>query len=297
MRSKRAQGTIDILREHGPLDIDALGRRLALTGATTARDPVKAALDAVSIERRAFQLTDGRWLDRVAALEGAMLLHRVTHLERWRSAIRMDPDLSVLAHLVVSPSPWSDADLPGVVSLGWVRDRRLDRHHAAPDRFLSIPYALARSLPTGGMVRVVVAEGSLTFEPVPGWQHPGDMSYPEVEAVVCDLVDVDPTLEPLGPIQIHRLVLELSGRAPDALRSLREPIGAMLHRSGLVTHRELVGVPTTDWDRYEHREEALHWAEQAAWRDERDRLDPDSDEWEGWPGSLMMDEVLLDRPA
>lgn len=292
MRSRRAQGTIDILREHGPLAIEELGRRLALIGATKARDPAKAALDAVSREPRAYQLMDGRWLDRVAALEGALLLHRITRLERWRTAIRMDPDLSVLARLVERPSWAWTGPLPGVIEFCWVRDRRLDRRHAAPDRFLAIPYALARSLRPGDMLRVLVAEGSLTFEPLVGWQHPGEMAYPEVEAVACDLIDADPTLDPLGPIEIQRLVLELVGRAPDALRSLREPIGAMLRRSGLATHREQVGTPTTNWDRFEYREEALRWAARHARQDAQGWLDDDPDDWDDEPA---MDDALLDQ--
>lgn len=292
MRSKRAQGTINVLREHGPLHIEELGRRLALIGATTARDPVRSALAAVSYERRAFQLMDGRWLDRVAALDGAMLLHRVSRLERRRAAIRMDPDLSVLSDLVGSPRTWGDIVLPGVVDLGWVRDRRLDRRHAAPDRFLAIPYALARSLQPGDILRAVVTEGSLAFEPLVGWQHPGEVAYPEVEAVACDLIDADPTLDPPEPIEIHRLVLELVGRAPDALRSLREPIGAMLRRSGLATHREQVGMPTTTWDRFEHREEALRWAARDAGQDAQGWLDDDPDDW---GDDLLIDEVLFDQ--
>lgn len=293
MRSKRAQGTIAILREHGPLDIGELGRRLALTGATTARNPVSSALAAVSIEPRAFQLLDGRWLDRVAALEGAMLLHRISRLERRRAAIRMDPDLSVLSHLVGSSQAWWDPVLPAVVEVGWLRDRRLDRRHAAPDRFLAIPYGLARSLQPGDMLRVVVTEGSLTFEPVPDWQHPGEVDYPEVEAVACDLLDVDDrTSDPPEPIAIQRLVLELVGREPDALRSLREPIGAMLRRSGLATHREQVGMPITSWDRYEYREEALHWAARDARLDDQGWLDDDPDDW---AGDLLLDETLLDH--
>lgn len=292
MRSKRSRAVITILREHGPLTIEELGRHLASSGATTARDPAKAALAAVAYQQRVCQLADGRWLDRLAALEDAVLLHRVTHLERHRSAIRMDPDLSVLSGLVKSPTVWWDTALPGTVILDWVRDRRLDRRHAAPDRFLAIPYGLARSLRPGDMIRAVVAEGSLTFEPVYGWQPPADMAYPEVEAVACELIDGGPSPDPMAPIEIDQFVFELVGRMPDVLCALREPIGAMLHRSGLATHREQVGVPTTPWDRYEHHEQAFQWAEREAWQDERDGSDHDPDDW---GADLMMDETLLDQ--
>jgi hypothetical protein len=299
MRSKRAQGTIDILREHGPLDIEELGRRLALIGATTARDPVKAALDAVSQEPRAFQLMDGRWLDRVAALGGAVLLHRVTRLERWRAAIRLDPDLSVLARLVERPSWAWTGPLSGVIEFGWVRDRRLDRHHAAPDRFLAIPFGLARSLRPGDMLRVVVAEGSLTFEPMTGWHDPGVVAYPELEAVASRLLDAGSLVDPTEPIRIDDLVLELAGCAPGLLSGLREPVGAMLHRVGLVTHREHVGTAATDWDAHERWEAAVDWAVREAWESERDRRDYDTPDWDGtvpdhWD-ELAMDDGLLDQ--
>jgi len=146
------------------------------------------------------------------------------------------------------------------------------------------------------MLRAVVAEGSLTFEPMRDWPHPGEVAYPEVEAVARDLLDVDP-LGAATPIEIHRLVFELAGRAPHALRSLCEPLGAMLHRVGLATHREQVGLPTTDWDRHEFREEAIHWAERELQRDDMDRFDHGSDRWLDAPGDLMMDDVLLDQPA
>lgn len=288
MSSKRAQGTVMILREHGPLTIDELGRRLALAGATTARDPVKAALDAVSVEPRAFQLRDGRWLDRVAALEGAVLLHRVTRLERWRAAIRLDPDLSVLARLVEHPSWRCTGALPGVIEFGWVRDRRLDRYHAAPDRFLAIPYELARSLRPGDVVRVIVAEGSLTFERMAAWQDPGAIDHPALESAACSLLGPRSRPDPTAPVRIDDLVFEAVGRAPDLLRDLREPLGAALHRVGLTTHREHVGTAATDWSAHERWEAAVDWAIREAWEAERDRRDydhpfdigPDPDDWD-----------------
>lgn len=302
MRTKRAQATMTILREDGPLAIEELGRRLALIGATKARDPARAALDVVRYEHRVIQLMDGRWLDRVAALDGAMLLHRVSGLERWRAAIRMDPDLSVLSSLVTSPSVWWNAALPGMASLGWVRDRRLDRRHAAPDRFLAVPYGLTRELAAGDMIRVVVGEGSLTFEPVPGWRDPGDVAYPEVEAVARTLLDDAPDDDDglAGPVGIDRLLFELLGRAPDALRSLREPVGAMLHRAGLATHRELIGTSTIDWDRFERSEAAVEWAFREAWEAERPRRDhepppesgPGPDDWVDDP---FVESSLLDQ--
>ncbi|MEZ4597625.1 MAG: hypothetical protein R3C32_12895 [Chloroflexota bacterium] len=85
-----------------------------------------------------------------------MPLHRVTRLERWRAAIRLTPTFRA-GRLVEHPS-WRCTALPGVIEFGWVRDRRLDRYHAAPDRFLAIPYELARSLRPGDVVRHVVAE-------------------------------------------------------------------------------------------------------------------------------------------
>lgn len=281
MRSKRAQGTITILHEHGPLTIDELGHRLSLIGATKARDPVKSALDAVSHEPRAYQLMDGRWIDRLVALRDAVLLHRVTHLELWRSAIRMDPDLSVLSSLVERPGRWWDAEVPGVVELGWVRDRRLDRHHAAPDRFLAMPYPLARSLRPGDMLRVMVQEGSLTFEPVHDWRDPGEVAYRELEAVACRLLDVAPHGDATEPLDIESLLLELVGRSPDALRTLREPVGAMLHRVGLVTHREHAGTMATDWDRHERWEAAVDMAIREAREAERGPRDYDPPDWDG----------------
>jgi hypothetical protein len=288
MPSKRVQGTIQILREHGPLAIEEVGRRLALAGATKARDPVRVALEVASLEPRAFRCMDGRWLDRVAALEGGVLLHRVTVLERRRAAIRMDPDLSVLSSLVRRPWGHWDGAADATVSLGWVRDRRLDRRHAAPDRFLAIPYALAREMCPGDMVRTIVTEGSLAVERAPRWRDPGDVGYPELEAVAGALLASGPGEDLAEPVAIEQLVFELLGRAPDALRALREPVGAMLHRVGLATHREDAGTAAMDWQRHERWQDAVVRAVDEAWeaRDERrghglgSDLDLDPDPWE-----------------
>ncbi len=93
------------------------------------------------------------------------------------------------------------------------------------------------------------------------------------------------------PVAIDELLFELLGRSPDALRSLREPVGAMLHRVGLATHREFVGVVTTDWAGHERWEAAAEWAIREAWANERDRwgCDPDPGlgldavDWEATP--------------
>lgn len=229
-----------------------------------------------------------------------MLFHRI-RLERWRAAIRMDPDLAVLSSLVPSPSVWRDAALPGMVELGWVRDRRLDRRHAAPDRFLAIPYGLARELRPGDMIRVVVGEGSLSFEPFPDWHDPGDVACPVLEAIAARLLDGDPSGAPTDPIDIEQLLFELVGQVPDALRALQEPVGAMLRRAGLATHREHVGTATTDWDRHERWEAAVGWAVRETWEADRDRRDheppleigPGPEDWEddGFVESRLLDQV------
>lgn len=259
MPSKRLQGAIDILREHGPLTVEELGPRLAAIGATTARDPVKAALQAVEREERFLRLTDGRWMELAAALEGASLPHRITRDERRRAALRMDPDLSVLGRAVgVHERWWSPPPLLYAhIVVGWVRDRRLDRRHAAPDRYLAIPYDLARSMQPGDMVRVRVTNGTLLVEPDPVWQDPDPVEHPEVEAAARRLLRSGRSDHPADPVRIDELLLEAVGDAPDLLRRLRAPVGTLLRHHDLVPHRDLVGTPSTDWS--EHDDGAAVW--------------------------------------
>ncbi len=277
MPSKRLQGAIEILREHGPLTVEELGPRMAAIGATKARDPIAAALDTVRYAPRFQELADGRWLERMSVLETAVLLHRVTREERRRSAIRMDPDLSVLDPLIGPRRWWREALVPAAVAVGWVRDRRLDRRHAAPDRFLGISYDLARSLEPGDTIRAIIREASLTFEPVPGWVDPGDVRYPELEAVAGRSLGLGPDAEPTTDTGIHRLLFELAGAHPGILAGLREPVGAMFRRACLSTHRERVGMPWADWADGEWQEAAIRMVddelrEETRRTEERDQM-------------------------
>jgi hypothetical protein len=83
-------------------------------------------------------------------------------------------------------------------------------------------------------------------------------------------------LDPEAPqAPIDRLLFEAVSRDPDLLRTARVPVGDLLRRCDLTTHRDLVGLPLTDWRRFDHR--AAVW-DLLPWEDRPDpwgRPDPD----------------------
>ena len=256
-----------MLREHGPLGIEELGRRMAEMGATRARDPLAAARDTVQYDRRLVGLRDGRWMDRVAALDGAVLTHRTTRHERRLGAVRFDPDLSVLG-TVVTAGEITCTDGPVSIVTGWTRDRRLPSGSMTPDRYLTVPYGLARRFRPGHLIAVVVSDGTLSIDLGPVASQ-GSMPDPDaLEAVATHLLGTHGLGDTADPVAIEDLLFEALGHHPDLLRAGAIPVGEMLRRCDLATNRDLVGVPLTDWNEYEYRSEVWRTVHDTRWRAE-----------------------------
>jgi len=180
------------------------------------------------------------------ALDGIVLPHRVLPQERERSCLRLDPDLTVLAPLVSSGALRSPAGDLRMVADG-IHDPALDASKAVPDRFLALPYGVARWLTPGTMVGVTVRGGSLELLRLDDPEPASAQTTAVLEGVAADLLSRPLRPYPHGPVAVDDLLLEAAAIAPGLLRGLTEPIGDTLRRCGLTTRRDLLGTPLTHW--------------------------------------------------
>jgi hypothetical protein len=245
-RLGQADAVIDILVERGPSTAEQVGPELAARGATRARDPIAIARGILGSHPGIVKLTDGRWIARAGVLDRAVLPHVVTEAERDRCCLRLDPDLSVLAPLVQIGAVRSAAGEVRVVA-DWIEDAALDPDQPAPDRFLALPYGVGRRLVPGTLVGVCVRGGSIDLRHLGPLAPSSSATVAVIEATAERLMarPRHPFREPT--LTVDALLTEASATTPSLLRELGEPIGALLQRCGLATHRNLVGHPMADW--------------------------------------------------
>jgi hypothetical protein len=255
------QSASSILSERGPLTLEELGEALRDVGATTSKNPTQTAKATVRYRRRFQQLEDGRWLDRVGALQSARLAHRLTEVERRVGALRVDPDFSLIAQLI------EDGTLAawprwGGIRVVWVRDASLDsRRRPVPDRFLSLPIGALDGHDAGSrlVLRVHADAAFLELEgPSVAWESSpasiGTIREVAGERLRDHFPDRVPYLwrEPAYE-RVDSFLFEALGRMPELLGRGAEPVGSLLRHAGLESHRDLVGVPGTLWARIDDR--------------------------------------------
>jgi hypothetical protein len=276
------RGAADVLGRRGPLSTEELGLEMVTVGATRSQNPSQAALQAVARSRRFYQLDDGRWLDRIAALRRGRLPHRITDLERRIEALRVDPDFSVVGDLVqhgiVQAWPgW------GAMRLVWLRDATLDaRYRPAPDRFLSLPIGAFDHIPRGSMAYLSIDKEVPVL--VMRAMQPVNEPSPETvrlfrEVASQRLRDDSPSVRDRWSVpaftRIDDLVFEALGRDSQALSRATTPIGEILREGALETYREFVGRPKTLWSRVD--------PQAAVWQ-LIDAEDVDALPWDDWDG-------------
>lgn len=261
MRGILERSASSILSERGPLTLDELGEALRDAGATKSKNPSQSARSALSFRSRFQQLDDGRWLDRVGALRGVRLAHQLTAVERRVGALRVDPDFTLIAHLVeeCTISAWHRW---GGIRVVWVRDTSLDaRGRPVPDRFLSLPIGALDGHAAGSRL-VLRVHADATFLELEGpsveWDiRPGSIAT--IREVAGDRIRDDfpdrfhdrwrePPYE-----RIDAFLFEALGRSPGLLGRGTEPVGSLLRHAGLEPHRDLVGLPGTLWARVDDR--------------------------------------------
>lgn len=294
MRGILEQSASSILSERGPLTLDELGAALRDAGATKSKNPSQAAKSAVAFRSRFQQLDDGRWLDRVGVLRRVRLAHRLTEVERRVSAIRVDPDFTLIAQLIEdgAVSAWPRW---GGIRVVWVRDSSLDtRRRPVPDRFLSLPIGALDGHEAGSRL-VLRVHGDAAFLELESASVAWDASPASIatirevagERLRDDFPDRLPYLwrDPAYE-RVDSLMFEALGRMPDLLGRGAEPVGSLLRHAGLEPHRDLVGLPGTLWARVDDRS--------AIWTtlDAQDTEELPFDELEG--ESNLMDSQGLD---
>lgn len=268
---------MEILRERGPSRVEDVGPELAARGGTKAKDPVASARDALRWGSHHVELVDGRWMALIWALDGVVLPHRVLPQERERSCLRLDPDLTVLAPLVWSGALRSPAGRLRIVADG-VEDPLLDPAKAVPDRFLALPYGVARQLVPGTMIGVAVRGGTLQIVPLGEPEPASAEAIAVLEEVAALLLDRPRRPYPRESATVDDLLLEAAALSPGLLRGLTEPIGDTLRRCGLDTRRDLLGTPLTDWE-WLHDGAAV-WRLVSRWDwEDGDPNAPDTTDW------------------
>lgn len=278
MASRRTGLVMEILRERGPSSAEDVGPELAARGGTKAKDPVASARDALRWGNGFAELLDGRWMALIWALDGVVLPHLVLPQERERSCLRLDPDLTVLAPLVWSGALRSPAGELRIVADG-IHDPLLDPAKAVPDRFLALPYGVARRLVPGTLIGVAVRGGTLDLVRLDD-PEPAPAETIAVLGEVAELLFSRPQRPyPHGPAAVDDLLLEAAALAPGLLRGLTEPIGDTLQRCGLDTRRDLLGTPHTEWEWLDHDAAVWHLVDRRDWEDGDPNAPPDATVW------------------
>lgn len=214
----RIADSVVALLADGPLDADRLGRELARTGATRARDAAQAARRAVRDDPRVLRLPDGRLASLAQALRALELTTVVDDEALAAGAVEIEPDLSPLALLGVEPS----LRLPAGARAG---DTVLVRIEDAMER------------------RVAV---SLVPTPPPRPEHERAL----VAAVAARLAP-DGATDPLaGPPITHvgTVAAEVAAAHPAVLRAPGRPLSRALADAGFEVHLGWVGRPGTAWE-------------------------------------------------
>lgn len=107
-----ADTVLALIRERGPMTIEALTAEIVAAGRTQSRNPRAAVSAAIGAKRGFVQAWDARWCALEVQLEGAMFSTPITRLEREDEIVVVRDHLSLLERVV----PWSheprvDADV------------------------------------------------------------------------------------------------------------------------------------------------------------------------------------------
>ena len=96
---------LQLIRERGPQQLDALVPEIVAAGRTRARDPRAAVRAAIDVNPEFIQAWDGRWCSLVDQLEGAIFAAPVTRLERADGVVILNAQLELLRRLALLPRP------------------------------------------------------------------------------------------------------------------------------------------------------------------------------------------------
>ena len=94
-----AETVLELIRERGPMTLDALVPPVVAAGRTRAKDPQSAVRTAIAYNRAFIESPDGRWHSLADQLEGAVFTARLTSLERREEIVLVRDDLALVERL------------------------------------------------------------------------------------------------------------------------------------------------------------------------------------------------------
>lgn len=182
---------------------------------------------------RVMRLRDHRWVHLAALMDGMVLTHRLTAVERDLGALLVDPDLY--------PFVWvpGDFDLAagGRVGIRFRRGHPMDVHEAlvGPEGWLdgfAVDDLLAVRLRGHLRGQTVSVEGIAET----------DLDVDAAARTAERLADTHDLLGGKnawgGPVDVPELLLETLARAPLALARVQPPLGELLEQAGLDLHHD-----------------------------------------------------------
>lgn len=243
-----------MLREAGPLDSAELGRHLAASGATKAKDPTAAVAQSLSYNPRFRKGRDGTWVYLPDLLQGSVFTHRLTAEEVEEEVIASTPDWTMLlgAHV--------DYELAG----GGALQVRLADYDRGCARVVRGPSGWLAGAKPGELV-------GLRFEPDESVAVvPVDTVGPSpfTDKRLRDRIESDLELDPcplLPGTSISEVVFDILRDDPTAFAAASPPLSERLAALGFETHHVVVGRPGTDW---------------SAWDDDWDEYEYDDEDWD-----------------
>lgn len=100
-----AETALQLIREQGPQQLDALVPAVVAAGRTRARDPRAAVRAAIDVNPEFVQAWDGRWCSLLDQLEGAVFTTPLTTLERQDEIVVLRDQLALVERLALRSRP------------------------------------------------------------------------------------------------------------------------------------------------------------------------------------------------
>ncbi len=102
-----AETALQLIREQGPQQLDALVPAIVAAGRTRAKDPRAAVRAAIEVNPDFLQARDGRWCSLVDQLDGAIFTTPVTRFEQSDGVVILGSHLALVERLVLRPRPFA----------------------------------------------------------------------------------------------------------------------------------------------------------------------------------------------
>ncbi|QNG19317.1 hypothetical protein G4H71_18495 [Rhodococcus triatomae] len=247
MSDELTTSALDLLRTHGPLDIDELAHRLSEQG-YGSEDSLVDELDLLD-DTDIPSLRDGRFVDLASLVEGRVFTHRLSATEIASDLVSGDDFDAVL---VVPTDPDS------AVSLVFPDEERdVDPRLAAAAQWLSdavlmLPEGALTGRDPGDLVGVTVSGGRLTFLP----EVEVTAELPALRAAVTEV------LEDEAVVALEDVVWQLMADDPAAFAQASLPITELVDVSGLDRSGNLVAEAGFDFDGFARESSLQLYADQ-----------------------------------